>query len=92
MQQTRRYKIHGKVQNVFFRDFTQTQAQDLDILGWVRNCQDGTVECVATASVDTHDVFSKRLAQGPAQANVTHIESETVPLQNFTDFIIAPSI
>ncbi len=92
MQQTRRYKIYGKVQNVFFRDFTKAQAQDLNIVGWVRNCKDGTVESIATTSAETHDIFAKRLTQGPREAKVSHIESETLSLQAFTEFTIAPSI
>ncbi len=37
--------VHGRVQGVFFRDFTCREAKKLSLLGWVRNCSDGTVEC-----------------------------------------------
>ena len=92
MQKTRRYKIYGKVQNVFFRDFTKMQAQNLNIVGWVRNCSDGTVESVATASANAHSIFAEKLAQGPKQAKVSNVKIEEVPLQEFTEFIISPSV
>jgi len=37
----------GKVQGVGFRFFTQRISEDLGILGWVKNLDDGRVEIVA---------------------------------------------
>lgn len=39
-------KISGRVQGVFFRAETQKMAVQFGLCGWVRNCQDGTVEAV----------------------------------------------
>jgi len=36
--------VCGRVQGVFFRDFTVQQAESLGLTGWVRNCSNGTVE------------------------------------------------
>ena len=92
MRQTRRYKIQGKVQDVYFRDFTQEQADVLNIVGWVRNCNDGTVESIATALPTDLDVFVEKLSQGPELASVTNVGVEDLPLQEFSDFIITKSI
>ena len=35
--------VFGKVQGVWFRDSTCTEAQNLNIFGWVKNMPDGTV-------------------------------------------------
>ncbi len=36
----------GKVQAVYFRDNTRRKAENLGVVGWVRNLQDGSVEAV----------------------------------------------
>ena len=36
--------VTGRVQGVFFRAWTDEQAQRLHVNGWVRNCPDGSVE------------------------------------------------
>lgn len=39
--------VYGKVQDVNYRSSTETQATKLGLTGWVRNREDGSVECVA---------------------------------------------
>ncbi len=51
--------VHGRVQGVFFRVYTRDKANQLNLVGWVRNNRDGTVECQA---------------QGPEKAIVEFIE------------------
>ncbi len=46
MRLTRRIRVHGHVQGVWFRDWTNREAKTLGIDGWVRNCRDGTVEAL----------------------------------------------
>ena len=38
--------ISGKVQGVYFRQNTVGKAQELNVLGWIRNLKDGRVEAV----------------------------------------------
>ena len=35
--------VSGKVQGVWFRDFTRKEATNLNVVGWVKNMPDGTV-------------------------------------------------
>eukprot|EP00565_Helicotheca_tamesis_P004169 CAMPEP_0185737230 /NCGR_PEP_ID=MMETSP1171-20130828/29964_1 /TAXON_ID=374046 /ORGANISM="Helicotheca tamensis, Strain CCMP826" /LENGTH=160 /DNA_ID=CAMNT_0028408105 /DNA_START=191 /DNA_END=673 /DNA_ORIENTATION=- len=46
------FEVHGKVQGVNFRKYTQQKANSLDLLGWVRNTPIGTVvgEAVSPAN------------------------------------------
>ncbi|NWI90750.1 ACYP1 protein, partial [Pitta sordida] len=37
------YEVSGKVQGVFFRKYTQAEAERLGLVGWVRNSGHGTV-------------------------------------------------
>lgn len=39
--------IHGHVQGVYFRDYTEQEATRLGVTGWVANQADGTVKVVA---------------------------------------------
>lgn len=41
---TLQVSINGKVQGVCFRDFTRRKAEELNLVGWVKNCSDGSVE------------------------------------------------
>ncbi len=43
---TLRIQIIGKVQGVFFRDYTRRKAEELQLVGWVRNRADGSVEAL----------------------------------------------
>jgi len=42
-----KFRVHGKVQGVFFRANTEKKAASLGLKGWVRNVKDGTVQGVA---------------------------------------------
>ncbi|WP_457575703.1 acylphosphatase [Desulfomarina sp.] len=43
---TKKVIVKGKVQGVFFRDYTKRQATSLGLTGWVRNLADGSVEAL----------------------------------------------
>lgn len=45
---TLRIQIIGKVQGVFFRDYTRRKAEELQLFGWVRNRADGSVEALVS--------------------------------------------
>ena len=38
--------VRGRVQGVYFRDYTRREAQALGVNGWVRNLPDRSVEAV----------------------------------------------
>ena len=42
----RHVDVSGRVQGVFFRAWTEEQAERLKVRGWIRNCPDGSVEPV----------------------------------------------
>lgn len=72
---TRHFRIHGRVQGVGFRYWTQQEARQLGLDGWVRNCPDCTVEAVATGRDDLLDAFEQWLQHGPPGATVEKVES-----------------
>lgn len=66
--------IYGRVQGVFFRDWTIKVALNLGLNGWVRNRSDGTVEAMIVGDGCTLDKMVKECWVGPSKAKVENIE------------------
>lgn len=66
--------VHGRVQGVFYRDYTRQQAELLGVHGWVRNLPDGTVEAVIEGEADKVVVMRKWLQTGSPLAAVTAVD------------------
>jgi len=68
--------VHGRVQGVYFRDFTRRQARKLGISGYVRNLRDWkTVEVQAEGEKSKLDELIDLLRVGPPGARVEKIET-----------------
>lgn len=70
--------IHGTVQGVFFRASAQNEARKLDLIGYVRNLPDGTVELEAQGDAAAVDRLIDWCWQGPPDADVTRVTSDLV--------------
>jgi acylphosphatase len=82
--------IHGRVQLVMFRDFTQRHARRLGISGFVKNLSDGTVEVVGQGEREKLEQLLKDLHGGSLLSRVDTVESELrTPTGKFDDFKIA---
>lgn len=68
--------ISGKVQGVFFRVYTQKNAEEKGLSGWVRNTEDGRVEVIAEGETDSLKGLLKLLNQGPPNSYVKSVEVE----------------
>ncbi len=64
----RRLRIHGRVQGVFFRNWTRDKARALGVRGWVRNRLDGSVELVAYGEDEAVEVLIAACRTGPPAA------------------------
>ena len=62
MQVARRFLIKGDVQGVGYRFFAQRAAARHQVVGYVRNCPDGTVEALAEGSASSVEAFKHDLA------------------------------
>lgn len=69
-----RIQIWGRVQGVFFRAHAQKEAVKLTLVGWVRNCADGTVELVAEGDEKNLTRLLDWCRVGPPEAQVLKIE------------------
>ncbi|KAG8094341.1 hypothetical protein GUJ93_ZPchr0012g19906 [Zizania palustris] len=69
-----RVVVKGRVQGVFFRDWTVETARAIGLAGWVRNRRDGTVEALLSGDPSKVDeMLSRRLPVGPPAAAVTAV-------------------
>lgn len=66
--------IQGRVQGVFYRDWTRGQAQSMGLTGWVRNLEDSRVELVAEGEKETLNNLIEAIKKGPPLANVDHLD------------------
>jgi len=71
-----RVRIHGRVQGVFFRNWTADKARGLGVRGWVRNRLDGSVELAAYGEDDAVQALVAACRTGPPAAEVERIEVE----------------
>jgi acylphosphatase len=81
--------VSGKVQGVYFRQNTSYKAQELNIMGWVRNLKDGRVEAVLEGERENINKLLDWCNDGPKNAIVTDIEIINEPYRKeFSDFQI----
>lgn len=74
MQVARKFLIRGDVQGVGYRFFAQRAAARHQVVGYVRNCPDGTVEALVEGSDSNVEAFKQDLATGPQWAVVDQLE------------------
>jgi acylphosphatase len=89
MKVARKFVIRGNVQGVGYRFFAQRAAARHQVIGYVRNCSDGTVEALAEGSAHDVEEFKKDLATGPQWSSVEHVEEINLdPTGQYTSFRI----
>jgi acylphosphatase len=85
--------VHGRVQGVFFRAFTQQNAHRLNLKGWVRNRAEGTVEVVAEGPTEDLIDFENALNTGPPGSKVDKVDLTKKPSTGeFAHFTIKPTL
>ncbi|SJN09217.1 Acylphosphate phosphohydrolase, putative [Halomonas citrativorans] len=70
--------VTGKVQGVGYRRAVQKQALQAGITGHAKNLTDGRVEVLMCGERHHVNMLGKWLWQGPANAQVTHVEYEAL--------------
>ena len=66
--------ISGKVQGVYFRKHTQDISLQNNVYGWVKNLQNGDVECVLEGLKSNIDKVMIWCHQGPPNSRVNNVE------------------
>ncbi|CAG9183189.1 acylphosphatase [Cupriavidus pinatubonensis] len=82
---------HGCVQGVGYRAGCAQAAIALGVRGWVRNRADGTVEVMASGTIQQLEALRNWMQAGPPAAHVTRVDVE--PGQGkFEDFDLRPTL
>src|SRR5258707_2041671 len=74
----RRFLISGDVQGVGYRFFAQRAAARHQVVGYVKNLDDGRVEVVAEGPAPDVELFKHDFAAGPRFGFVEHVEEINV--------------
>ena len=81
--------VTGKVQGVRYRTYVQESATALDLVGYVKNLSDGTVEVVAQGLSDTLKEFVEYLNEGSLLAKVESVSIDWRSVhENYDEFSI----
>ena len=75
VQTIRHVVIHGRVQGVGYRVFTEYAALDRGLAGWVRNRRDGAVEAVFAGPPEAVAAVIEACRRGPPGARSTRSKS-----------------
>jgi acylphosphatase len=69
--------IRGRVQGIGYRAWTEYEARERGIAGWVRNRRDGSVEAVFAGLKDGVHAMIEACRQGPPGARIDAIDQRT---------------
>ena len=81
-----RLTIRGRVQGVFYRDWTVENARELGLVGWVRNEADGTVAAHLEGEAQAVETMVARMQDGPPHAAPKRIERREVEPEGLAGF------
>ncbi len=73
-----RILVSGRVQGVYFRAFTQKQANRLGVRGFARNLADGRVEVIAIGTGEAVEKLIQWCHKGPITAKVEQVVVEPI--------------
>ncbi|RJN31835.1 acylphosphatase [Nesterenkonia natronophila] len=68
-------RVTGRVQGVNYRNSAKRQADELGLVGWVRNTGDGAVELLIGGDGPAVDSLISWCGKGPKRAEVTAVDT-----------------
>lgn len=78
--------VRGQVQGVGYRYWAQTVANELGVVGWVRNEPDGEVVAHLEGPIDKVREMARRMWKGPRWSQVADVSLAEADEQGFTRF------
>jgi acylphosphatase len=87
----RRILVSGRVQGVFYRNWTVAEARRLGLAGWVRNLRSGEVEIHAEGPEGAVLALVERCRKGPPAARVDDVRVEPADEEALRSFEKRPT-
>lgn len=85
-------RIHGQVQGVFFRVWVKENADQLGVIGWIRNRLDGDVEALFSGDRAAVDALIELCREGPPLAAIDDVSVEPAKGITPASFEIKPTV
>lgn len=82
-----RFFVAGRVQGVFFRASTRTEALRLELAGYAVNLADGRVEVYAEGEAAAIAALAQWLRRGPPLARVSELRHEAAEPEGREGFV-----
>jgi acylphosphatase len=76
MKRGAKFTVQGTVQGIFFRQFVKENADKLNVTGFVRNLENGTVEIVAEGELEKVNELGTLLKKGPEHSQIRNVVFE----------------
>jgi acylphosphatase len=71
-------KSASAVPGVDFKEWVQTEAKNLSLVGWIRSLHDGRFEVLAQGGEENLQELRVRLLQGPPFSKVENLECKSI--------------
>ncbi len=82
------FTVYGRVQGVGFRYFTLQIAQSMQLLGYVRNTENGTVIGTVAGKDSNLQLFFEAINKGPKLSRVDRVLTEPGTIEGLQPFNI----
>ena len=87
-----RARIYGRVQGVYYRNWTKGEADRIGLHGWVRNRADGSVEALFVGAGSDVDEMLALCHEGSPHASVDRISTEVAKGIAASRFDVKPTV
>jgi len=88
MKRSKRLKVTGSVQGMFFEAFIKEQAEKLNLKGYLRKLEDGRIEVFVEGDGENVDEMVGVTKRGSRHSQIRSVEEKDESFQGFSEFKI----